>query len=170
MIKVIVSLFLLMFIFQLFSQVLAKTNELVPKEQLQSLGFTDYESINSNSLLYQFKRLSEEAKFFFIFNEDAKNKYTRNLVKTRFNELIYIINFEKTGFLAETVNRYNAFIGKTKVYFPKENSPTVYKVDPNSSQVKRFVDILEKLRDMYPANSAYWLYIQQAIDSTKNLK
>lgn len=136
-----------------YSLALAKTNELVYKGELQSIGFIDYESINPNSLLYQFKRLGEEVKLRLILDDNKKNIYQNHLLQVRFNELIFIINFQKTGFLAETVNRYNVFVGKTK----------------SSQQVKKFIAVLEKLRDMYPANSSYWLSIQQAIDSTRNL-
>lgn len=161
-IKIIAFLSFLIFIFQPFSQTLAKTNELIGKEQLQVLGFSQYESVNPNSLLYHLKRLGEKTILFFLFDADRKGKYNTYLLNIRFKELIYIINFEKTGFLTETINRYNVFVAKTKSYYKN--------TDSNSQNIKNFVNILEKLRDMYPSNSAYWLSIQQAIDSTRNLQ
>lgn len=161
MIKLLSLLSIILFLVFPNSHAMAKTGELVPKEQLQSLSFLDYESINPNSLLYQFKRLGEEVKLRLIFNNNKKNIYKNQLFKVRFNELIYIINFQKTGFLAETVNRYNVFVGKTKSDYKN--------MDSSSQQVKKYIAILEKLRDIYPANSSYWLSIQQAIDSTRNL-
>lgn len=156
-IKIIAFLSFLIFIFQPFSQTLAKTNELIGKEQLQVLGFSQYESVNPNSLLYHLKRLGEEITLFFLFDTDRRKKYNTHLLTIRFKELIYIINFRKTGFLDETISRYNVFVGKVKNYYESKE------------KINKYIVILEKLRDMYPANSAYWLYIQQAIDSTKNL-
>lgn len=162
MIKLIILLPLIFLVVSPLSQVMAKTQELVPREQLQSIGFTEYESINPNSLIYQLKRLGENVRLLFVLDDTSKKKYYTHLFEIRFIELIYIINFQKTGFLAETVNRYNVFIGKAKPYYKH--------FDPNSiNKINKYIDILEKLRDMYPANSSYWLSIQQAIDSTRNL-
>lgn len=160
--KFLTILLSLMLFLQAYSQILAKTNELMPKGELQSLGFTEYESINPNLLIYQLKRLGEEVTLSFTFDKKSKNEYSLKLLDTRFKELIYIINFEKTGFLTESVNRYNVFVGKIKPYYKDIDS---YDLD----KIKKYIVVLEKLRDKYPANSAYWLSIQQSIDSTKNL-
>lgn len=163
MVKFITALTFLILFFQPYSQTFAKiTNELVSKEELRSLGFTRYALINPNSLLYQFKRLSEEIRLMLIFNNKDEERYYGHLFDIRFKELIYIINSKKTGFLEETVNRYNVFTGKIKPYYKN--------IDTQSqNKINKYIGILEKLRDMYPANSSYWLSIQQAIDSTRGL-
>lgn len=146
----------------LFSSVTAVEQKLLKEEELFSLGFTKYESVNPDSLTYPLKRFGEQAKLFFTFDEGSKTAYFLSLLDTRFNELVYTINFKKTGFLNETVSRYNTFVGKVKL-----NSKNI-KAD-NKLNFSRNIKVLEMLRDQYPANSAYWLNIQQSIDTTRSL-
>lgn len=117
--------------------------------ELNSLGFTKYESINSNSLLYPLKKIRE--KIFQVSEE--------RLFETRFNELVYIANKRKTGFLESAAESYITIAGRM-----------IEKKDPNlkdNAVIK--LKILEKLRDGYPANSLPWIQIQQAVDTTKRL-
>lgn len=140
-------MFLLTLILILPSQVLAK--EYLNLPELQSMDFTKYESVNGNSLLYPFKRLREK----------ISSVPNSKLFETRFNELVYIANLRKTGFLEESVSRYISISGK--MMQNKGSHPT--------DKAKQNIEILEKLRDGYPANSLPWIQIQQAIDTTERM-
>lgn len=161
-IKLLVFLLMLILFTNLFSLVAAAEQKLLKEEQLISLGFSKYDSVNPDSLIYPFKRLEEQTKLFFTFDKKNKTKYFLSLLDIRFKELVYTINFKKTGFLNEAVSRYNTFIGKIKLN--PENITAEHKI-----KFSQNIKVLEILRDQYPANSAYWLNIQQTIDTTRSL-
>lgn len=160
-IKLTIFLFFI-FLFNSFSTVVATEQKLLTEQELKLIGFTKYESINPDSLLYSFKRLGEQIQIFFIFNNIEKLRYPLRLLDTRFNELVYTVNLQKTGFLTEIISRYNTQVGRIKRDFKNIDS-----VDKDKLAQK--IKILEVLRDRYPANSSYWLNIQQAIDTTRSL-
>ncbi len=141
---VVLTLFLVFF---LPTAVFAK--DYLNLSELNSLGFTNYESINSNSLLYPFKKIQEK-----IFRVPDNQ-----IFETRFRELVFIANKRKTGFLGEAVGSYISITGKMIEQQDQDIK--------NGAQTK--IKILEKLRDGYPANSLPWIQIQQALDTTERL-
>lgn len=157
-----ITFLLIIFLLNSFSNVKAAEQKLLTEQELNSIGFSKYESINPDSLLYSFKRLGEQIQIFFIFNNNEKMRYPLKLLSTRFNELVYTVNLQKTGFLTEIVSRYNTQIGKIKRDFKNIDSA-------DKDKLIQKIKILEVLRDRYPANSSYWLSIQQAIDTTRSL-
>lgn len=145
-----------------FSVALASEQTLMTINELNAIGFVKYESLNPNSLAYPLKSIEERIKLSLMFNEYAQSRYSISLVNTRFRELVYIINFKKTGFLNEAVGRFNTQVGKIKLNSNLINSN--YK-----NKYHKDMLILEVLRDKYPANSAYWLNIQQTIDTLRSI-
>ena len=145
----LILIFFLILTFTLPSRVLA-VSEHLNLGQLQSMCFTKYESVNGNSLLYPFKRFRE--KIFRVPDQE--------LFDTRFNELIYIANKKKTGFLEESVSRYISISG---ILMQNKKSSV-------SEKAKQNIKILEKLRDGYPANSLPWIQIQKTVDTTRRLQ
>ncbi len=150
---------ILLLFFILFSQssVFASQTYLNDSE-LKSFGFAGYEQINPNLLVYPIKRLVEEFKMILSSN---KKEYAYKLYEVRLKELIYIVNNKKEGFLGFTVDRYNSFVGKIKKEYPLDASSKIKFV--------HYLKILERLRDIYPANSVHWIKIQQAIETTRSL-
>ena len=129
--------------------------------ELSSLGFTSYESVNPNLLIYPLKRISEDIKLKLIFNKQKKENYLYELYEIRLKELVYIINNKKEGFLLFTADRYNSFVGVLKTEKVIDKDLTL--------QIRSKVKLLERLRDIYPANSENWNKMQQTIDTTKSL-
>lgn len=129
--------------------------------ELKSLGFTSYEEINPNLLVYPLKRLSEKIKFNLTFNKQKKKEYLYSLYEVRLKELVYIVNNKKEGFIFFTADRYNSFLGRLKKEYPPDSD---FKV-----KIKDRIRILERMRDIYPANSLYWVKLQQIIDTTRSL-
>lgn len=160
-IKIIVLASLLIYL-NSTSIVFASTHTLVPENELKSLGFNKYESINPNLLIFPLKRLIEDVKFKFIIDNDNQTKYQYALLDTRFNELVFIINFQKTGFLRETVDRYNSLAGNIISNY-KDVSPQ-YK-----DKLFFYIKVLKALQDRYNNESAYRMLIQQAIDTTRRI-
>lgn len=140
----------------------ASDNILVPEQELKLAGFNKYESINPNLLIFPIKQIIEKIKLSLIFNKENKTKYQYTLLDKRFNELVYIINYKKTGFLEETVARYNADIGN--LIENNKDSSLRYK-----DKLSTYVVVLKTLQDRYSSISSYRLLIQYAIDTTNRL-
>lgn len=146
-----------------FSQAtLASGHTLVPKEELRSAGFSEYESINPNLLIFPVKQIVEKIELTLTFNKEDKTKYQYTLLDKRFKELVFIINFKKTGFLEETVARYNTHIGN----LIKNNKDIAINYKDKLSD---YIKVLKTLQDRYNSISSYRLLIQYAIDTTKRL-
>lgn len=140
----------------------ASGHTLVPKEELRSAGFSEYESINPNLLIFPVKQVVEKIELTLTFNKEDKAKYQYTLLDKRFKELVFIINFKKTGFLEEAVQRYNSNLGNLIVN--NKNLALDYK-----DKILTYTIVLKTLQDRYNSISAYRLLIQQAIDSTRRL-
>src|SRR3990167_7818141 len=158
------TLFLLLSIFCInFSQTTyASVHTLVPKEELESAGFIEYESINPNLLIFPLKRTLEKIVLIFLLNKEDKVKYQYALLDKRFKELVFIINFKKTGFLEETVARYNSTIGN--IIKNNKDFSLNYK-----DKLSEYIKVLKTLQNRYDSISSYRLLIQYAIDTTKRL-
>ena len=98
----------------------------------------------------------------FLLNKEEKAKYQYALLDKRYKELVFIINFKKTGFLEETVQRYNSQLGN--LILNNKDFASNYKY-----RILNYTKVLKTLQDRYNSLSAYRLLIQQAIDSTKRL-
>lgn len=161
-IKLIIFLFISVLYMNFTPSTYAAEYTLITKQELSSTGFTGYESINPNLLIYPFKRIRERIKLILLFNKEDKAKYQYILLDKRFKELVFIINFKKTGFLEETVQRYNSHLGN--LIINNKNLALDYK-----DKISSYTIVLKTLQDRYDSKSAYRLLIQQAIDSTRRL-
>lgn len=162
--KILFAVIAVSFLLHFSSQIdtaYASEKQYLSNDQIQAFGFTSYEKINPNLLIYPLKRIAEEIKLKFIFSQNAKRDYLYKLYETRFNELVYIINNRKEGFLAFTADRYNSQVGTLK----REN----IKSEDFKIRIQSKVHFLERLRDIYPANSEIWIKLQQSIETTKSL-
>ncbi len=139
--------------------ILTKEPYFLTIEELNSFGFSSYESINPNLLIYPLKRVFEQTKLSLTF--DKKRGYIYELYDKRYKELVFIINSNKEGFIPYSGDRYNSFVGNLKQNYP----PNKEEVE----QIKTYLRLLERLRDIFPANSANWEKIQQSIDTTRSL-
>ena len=133
------------------------------EDELKSLGFKGYQSTNTDSPNYIFKRASEELKFrFFLRDKNTKAKYLSELLDRRFKEVVYTANFHMTGVFENTISRYNTTAGKLLSDY-KDLEPNI------KTQVKSYIPVLERMRDLYESNSSYWIMVQQVIDTTRRL-
>lgn len=161
-IKIAAILLFFVFILSLRSNAFTQTKPFLNKPELQQFGFYNYENINPNLLAYPLERFQEGLNLFLTFNSTAKQQFIWKLYDRRFNELVYIINYNRTGFLLETVDRYNTYAGKIKTQNPNLDNL-------KKEQIKKNLKLLEKMRDRYHSGSAYWIKIQQAVDTTRSL-
>lgn len=160
--KLVTFLFVCLIYLNFSITTFASDHTLVSKQELKSAGFSGYESVNTNLLIFPVKQIIEKIKLTLIFNKEDKTKYQYIILDKRFKELVFIINFKKTGFLEETVQRYNSHLGNLMVN--DKNLASDYK-----DKISSYTLVLKTLQDRYDSKSAYRLLIQQAIDSTRRL-
>lgn len=144
------------------SAVYALEHTLITEQELRSTGFSGYESVNPNLLIYPIKQIIEKIEFSLLSNEKDKEKYKYTLLDKRFKELVFIINFQKTSFLEEAVGRYNSNLGNLMIN--NKDSASTYK-----DTLSGYINVLKNLQDRYDNISSYRLLIQQAIDTTRRL-
>lgn len=135
---------------------------LVPQQELNVIGFSGYELINPNLLTYPLKQIAEKLELTLLLDNNARTEYQYTLLNKRFKELVFIINSEKTGFLEETVARYNSTIGN--LIKNNKGFSSNYK-----DKLSEYIKVLKTLQDRYDSISSYRLLIQYAIDTTKRL-
>lgn len=162
MIIKLITLLVLLVTFYFHNPVFAQSNSFLTQSELQQSGIDKYENINPNSIVYPFKRYIENLRLQLTFDSLSKQQYLWKLYSGRFKELVYIINFDKTGFLLETVDRYNTSVGRTK------NQMSTLSLQ-QKEQINNNLKLLEKLRDRYHSGSAYWSKIQESVDTTRSL-
>lgn len=115
----------------------------------------------SNSLLYPLKRFSEKVKIEITQDRQLRAKYNSEFIGRRVEELVYLVENDKTGFFEEARNRYISSVGE---YLVQYNNTGYLKERKNDLLVT-----LSRLRDKYPSNSAYWLILQQTVDVTNGI-
>lgn len=130
-------------------------------QELKSFGFVSYQIINPNLLVYPIKRLFEEIRFATIFDKQMKKRYLFSLYEVRLDELIFIVNNKKEGFIPFVVDRHNTFVGRLKKYGLIDRDLKI--------KFQNYIKLLERLRDIYPANSLDWSKLQQTVDTVKTL-
>lgn len=119
------------------------------------------ESILPGSLLYPFKRLSEKIGSVLRFTPDSKYRYQKGLFERRTSELNSIVENNSTEQVETTAQRFAYQAGVLEQASENKN-------DFKSGTRELFsiyIPTLEKLRDHFPANSSYWLVVQQDIDT-----
>jgi hypothetical protein len=154
---VLVIIFLLITLIVLPNIVLA--------EKPESFNLTPQKTL-PGATLYPLKRLKEKIKLRFTFSAKEKIKYGILLLEKRLSELVSLVDKKDATYLENSAQRFAAqagFLADLASGGDKEMKESVL------SYFEGYKPILEKLRDEYPANSAYWLSIQQDIDSIKIL-
>lgn len=68
------------------------------QSELITIGFSGYESINPNLMIYPIKQIIEKIEFSLLSKKEDRLKYQYTLLDKRFKELVYIINYKKRVF------------------------------------------------------------------------
>lgn len=119
------------------------------------------EFINPGSVYYPIKRIWE--KFLLIVSFPAKNKtnYEISLLETRLSELNNVVKNKELSELQQSSQRFSYHAGILVDHIISNNQDKQI----IESKFKSYIELLDQLRDKYPANSSFWLLIQQDIDS-----
>ncbi len=110
-----------------------------------------FELINPDSKFYQVKRLGEKIK---------GSEYLPTLLDRRFREILYLIDKNQLGQLENALARYNATAG-VLLEIPQE--------ERDVKNIETYKSEFAKIRDKFPANSSFWLFVQSSLDTTNRL-
>ncbi len=119
--------------------------------------------IQPGTFIYPFMRLEEKIFERLQFNNEAKVKYYQDLVQKRLAELKYIVDNKYLDEVERSTQRVSYqegiltdYVVNRKLNNKKQDLTDLFKKDKN---------ILEVLRDKYPANSSFWMLVQHSINS-----
>lgn len=125
-----------------------------------------YEQINPDSTIgYPVKRLVEKVQETInsIFDKGHKAKFMTQLSDRRLAELMYIVNTEKVHYLEKTASRYISQLG----LISEELGRTMVDADFVKAHLDKHIAALEEIKDKFELQSAQWLFIQQALETSK---
>ena len=127
-----------------------------------------YEKINpDNRLLFKIKRLSEKIEGTIIFNliKGKKVSYLTKLTNRRLAEFTYVVEKSKRSHLENASSRYITYIG----LLSEELVTNANEKDTVINNLNDHPKVLIYLRDEFPAQTAEWRFVQQAVESTEVL-
>jgi len=111
---------------------------------------------------YNFKRLKEKITASFKFSYQAKFSYRQKLLEKRVSEFVSLIENKNQSELPSSSQRLayqSGILAESIVNSSKEDKELVLAL------FAKYKPILDKMRDHFPANSTFWLYSQQNIDT-----
>ncbi|HEX6977533.1 MAG TPA: DUF5667 domain-containing protein [Patescibacteria group bacterium] len=156
--RLITSFFILFLLIVLFNQtILAEDTFSLPNQ-----------SANPGSFVYKFKRGWEKLEEKFQFSNDSKISFYDKLTLKRLSELKYVSDHDLLSEFQTSSERFSYQAGVLSEYLngisaSKENKEKVIE------EFSKYSDILASIRDKHSFRSSYWLYIQQNMDSLKEL-
>lgn len=118
-----------------------------------------------DSTYYPFKRVWEKFYLFVLsFQPKSKVNYEITLLNERLEELNYVAENKLLSKVEDSSKRFAYQAGVLISELIKQNKAQ----DENNLMIMKFEDdikLLARLRDLFSANSSYWLFIQQDIDT-----
>ncbi|MDP3758740.1 MAG: DUF5667 domain-containing protein [Candidatus Daviesbacteria bacterium] len=123
--------------------------------------------INPGSFYYPVKRVLEKGWERLQFGETQKIEFYKSQLKVRLAELNYVVEKKLLSEVQTSSERFAYQAGILTEELVKQN-----KVADKENLIKEFAQFspfLDRLRDVYPANSSFWMLIQHDINSLKIL-
>jgi hypothetical protein len=134
---------------------------LIVSSQLKS-----YSTSNPEHPQYSFKRLVEKIRLSMASDSQKKLDINISLLDERFKEMQYLAENRKLGQFQKSSERFNTAAGELIESAPDLSAPAKERLH---QQATTYVKEFPRLRDLYEANSAYWLLLQQNLDTSNRL-
>lgn len=109
-----------------------------------------------------FEKLKEKITLFFIFNNEGKADFQKNLTEKRLAELEYVLNKNDINMLEPLSSRYTTYAGNV-VNFTIANK-VLTKKDSLVAMFQNHTQRIEKLQSQIPVDSGWWLALQHGIN------
>ncbi|MDO8637950.1 MAG: hypothetical protein Q7R43_00090 [Candidatus Daviesbacteria bacterium] len=121
------------------------------------LSFIDFTSVE-----HFLKKVPQKIEENLQFSNKSKLHYHRDLLNKRILELKIVAENKDIGSLQTSSQRVSFETGKILEY---TQNITLGEKNDIKNQFVSYKPTLEKLRDLFPANSSYWMFIQYDIDT-----
>lgn len=125
------------------------------------------EFINPGSFYYSFKRLWEKGFERLQFGTKSKVNFHFSQFQTRVAELNYVIENKFLSEVQQSSERLAFEAGVLTDQLIKQNNNE--EKQKYIKEFEKYVKPLEKLRDMYPANTSFWMLVQHDINTLQIL-
>ncbi len=113
-------------------------------------------------LVYSIKRLVEKGVILTKLSKASKADYYKELVNLRLSELKYVVDNKLLSEVERSTQRLSYQIGTLSDFI---NQGLINKKKSTGDFLIKYKNLLENLRDQYPANSSYWMLVQHSINS-----
>lgn len=123
--------------------------------------------INPGSFYYPFKRILEKGWERLQFKEAQKIAFYKSQLRARLAELNYVVEKKLLSEVQSSSERFAYTAGILAEELIRQNKSEDKK--NLIEEFEQFIPFLDKLRDVYPANSSFWMLIQHDINSLKIL-
>lgn len=155
--------------FLIFLATLLTISILLPSTaQANSLDFSDLtiQKTLPTTSGYVLKRFEEKLKEKLMISSKSKFNYRKLLLEKRLSEFISLVNNKDES---QYMNASQRFSYQAGVLAQSKYKGSVQEKEEIITIFNKYRPMLEKIRDVFPANSAYWLGTQQNIDTLKIL-
>lgn len=115
-------------------------------------------------LFYSIKRAIEKGILFIKFSKDSKVNYYTDLMSKRLAELKYVVENELGSEVEKSTQRLSYQVGILSDYIAA-NKELEQKAKPTVDLLTKYKQLLQELRDYYPANSPFRMLVQHTINS-----
>jgi hypothetical protein len=119
------------------------------------------EKINPDSAYYPLKRVLEKGIGAIQLTPQSKINFYDSLLKVRLSELNYVVENKILSYIQTSSERFQYQAGTLTNEINKQNKDKQKIINEYQEMKKN----LEPLRDKFPANSSYWLLIQNDINT-----
>lgn len=119
--------------------------------------------INPGSFYYPFKRILEKGWERLQFSETQKIAFYKSQLKVRLSELNYVVEKKLLSEVQRSSERFAYQAGILTEEAIRQN-----KSEDKKNLIEEFEQFslfLDKIRDVYPANSSFWMLIQHDINT-----
>jgi len=155
--------------FLVFLTVLLTISILLPSAvQANDLVFSDLTTQKTlpTTSGYVLKRFKEKLKEKLLISSKSKFSYRKLLLEKRLSEFVSLVNNKDEG---QYINASQRFSYQAGILAQSKYKGSVQEKEEIIAIFNKYVPMLEKIRDVFSANSAYWLGTQQNIDTLRIL-
>lgn len=123
--------------------------------------------INPGSFYYPVKRILEKGLERIQFDSKQRVAFYKSQLKARLSELNYVVEKKLLSEVQASSERFAYQAGILTEELIRQNKTA--EKENLIKEFEQFSPFLDKLRDVYPANSSFWMLIQHDINSLKIL-
>lgn len=123
------------------------------------------------NLYYSVVRGWEKISYYFNFTKQSKINFNRNLLRYKVAELKNVSDEQKLGEIEKSTNRVSYYSGTLvdsiidKYKNDTDKNEMLKTREEIKGEFRSYIELMNGLRDKFPANTSFWLLVQHSINS-----